>query len=382
MSMTPFSQLEVVQEGGAASLAWVRDHLPAVLQGMGPFGVAWWQWLALLLLVPAGATLGVLLVRPVQVTLRRVVATTPTELDDLLVDASRGPIILLVGVLASRILIGWVALATAPLSHVVDLQQALLVVAFFWALLRLVGVVERTAPASAWVRQYPAMRSLIPLGARIARVLLVALAVLSIATVFGYPVITILAGLGIGGIALALAAQKSLENLFGSLSIGVDQPFRVGDPVNIEGIEGEVEAIGLRSTRIRTAERTVVSLSNGRLAEMRSENFGERDRFRFRTVLSLDLATAPEQLERVRDGIDALLRAHPKTWSEGTQVRLIGLSAASIDLEVVCWVTTRQGPEFKQVREQFLLGILRLVRESEVHFAAPPSPAPTPPIAS
>ena len=153
MSMTPFSQLEVVQEGGAASLAWVRDHLPSVLQGMGPFGVAWWQWLALLLLVPAGATLGVLLVRPVQVALRRVVATTPTELDDLLVDASRGPIILLVGVLASRILIGWVALAKAPLGHVVDLQQALLVVAFFWALLRLVGVVERTAPASAWVRQ-------------------------------------------------------------------------------------------------------------------------------------------------------------------------------------------------------------------------------------
>jgi len=124
-----------------------------------------------------------------------------------------------------------------------------------------------------------------------------------------------------------------------------------------------------------------VSLSNGRLAEMRSENFGERDRFRFRTVLSLDLATAPDLLERVRDGIDPLLRAHPKTWSEGVQVRLIGLSATSIDLEVVCWVQTRQGPEFKQVREQYLLGMLRLVRESGVQFAAPPSPVPTPPIA-
>lgn len=381
MPMTPFSQLEVVQEGGVASLAWVRDHLPAAFQGMGPFGVAWWQWLALLLLVPAGATLGVVLVRPVQAALRRVVATTPTEIDDRLVEASRGPIILLVGVLASRILIGWVALAKAPLGHVIDLQQALLVVAFFWALLRLVGVVERTAPASAWVGQYPAMRSLIPLGARIARVLLVVLAVLSIATVFGYPVITILAGLGIGGIALALAAQKTLENLFGSLSIGVDQPFRVGDPVNIEGIEGEVEAIGLRSTRIRTAERTVVSLSNGRLAEMRAENFGERDRFRFRTVVALEIATAPEQIERVRDGIESLLRAHPQTWPEGVQVRLIGMTPASLDLEVVCWVQTRLGPEFKRVREQYLLGILRLVRESGAHFAAPPSATPTAPVA-
>jgi MscS family membrane protein len=380
MPITVPAQLEAVQQGGAASVTWVRDHLPSAMQGMGPFGIAWWQWLALSLLIPAGATLGYLLVRPVQAGLRRLVAATPTQIDDLLVEASRGPIILLVGVLASRILVGWVALAQGPLGHVVDLQQALLVVAVFWTLLRLVGVVERTAPGSAWVHQYPAMRSLIPLGARITRVLLVVLAALSVLTVFGYPVVTILAGLGIGGIALALAAQKTLENLFGSLSIGVDQPFRVGDPVNIEGVEGEVEAIGLRSTRIRTAERTVVSLPNGRLAEMRAENVGERDRFRFRTVVPLDLATAPDAIERIRDGIESLLRAHPQTWSEGVQVRLIGMTTASLDLEVVCWVQTRLGLEFKRVREQHLLGILRLLRASGVHFAAPPSTTTVSPI--
>jgi MscS family membrane protein len=308
------------------------------------------------------------------------VAATPSEIDDRLVEASRGPIILLVGVLASRILVGWVALANGPLGHVVLLQQALLVVAFFWILLRLVGVVERSAPGSAWVRQYPAMRSLIPLGARIARMLLVVLAGLSVLTVFGYPVVTILAGLGIGGIALALAAQKSLENLFGSLSIGVDQPFRVGDSVNIEGIDGEVEAIGLRSTRIRTAERTVVSLANGRLAEMRSENFGERDRFRFRTVVALDVATPPEAIESLRDAIESLLRVHPQTWPESVQVRLVGMTTASLDLEVVCLVQTRLGLEFKRVREQHLLGILRLLRASGVHFAAPPSTTAVPPI--
>jgi len=380
MSITVHAQLQAVQEGGVASVAWVRDHLPSAMQGMGPLGVSWWQWLALALLIPAGATLGYLLVRPVQAGLRRLVAATPSEIDDRLVEASRGPIILLVGVLASRILVGWVALANGPLGHVVLLQQALLVIAFFWILLRLVGVVERSAPGSAWVRQYPAMRSLIPLGARIARMLLVVLAGLSVLTVFGYPVVTILAGLGIGGIALALAAQKSLENLFGSLSIGVDQPFRVGDSVNIDGIDGEVEAIGLRSTRIRTAERTVVSLANGRLAEMRSENFGERDRFRFRTVVALDVATPPEAIESLRDAIESLLRVHPQTWPESVQVRLVGMTTASLDLEVVCWVQTRQGPEFKRVREQYLLGILRLMRESGGRIAASPTVPSAPPV--
>lgn len=379
MSMRSLFQLEVVQQGGVASIGWVRDHLPAGMQAMGPWGVAWWQWLALALLIPAGAMLGYLLVRPVQVGIRRLVATTSTDFDDLLVAAWRGPIILLVGVLTSRILIGWVALTERPLGHVVDIQQALLVIAVFWALFRVVGVIDRIAPTSAWVARYPALRSLIPLGTRIARVFLVILAILAIATVFGYPVITILAGLGIGGIAVALAAQKSLENLFGSLSIGVDQPFRVGDPVNIEGIEGEVESIGLRSTRIRTAERTVVSLSNGRLAEMRAENFGERDRFRFRTVVALDPRTPLEVIDAVRGGIDALLRAHPRTWTDGSQVRVINLTSTAIELEVVCWVQTRVSAEFKEVREQYLLGILRLVRETGTRLAAPAAPAPPPP---
>lgn len=378
MPMRLLLQLEVVQQGGAASVRWVRDHLPAGMQGMGPGGVAWWQWLALALLIPAGGMLGYLLVRPVQVGIRRLVATTSTDFDDRLVAAWRGPIILLVGVLASRILVGWVALTERPLGHVVDVQQALMVFAVFWALLRMVGVIDQVAPSSAWVTRYPALRSLIPLGTRIARVFLVILAILAIATVFGYPVITILAGLGIGGIAVALAAQKSLENLFGSLSIGVDQPFRVGDPVNIEGIEGEVESIGLRSTRIRTAERTVVTLSNGRLAEMRAENFGERDRFRFRTVVALDPRTPLEVIESVRSGIEALLRAHPRTWADGPQVRVVNLTTTAIDLEVVCWVQTRLSAEFKEVREQYLLGILRLVREAGTRLTVPAAPTPPP----
>lgn len=371
MVLSLLTQLEAVQQRGEASMVWIRDHLPAGFQGMGPLGVAWWQWAALLLLVPAAMALGGLLLRPVQGVLRRLVANTEAAWDDLLVEEIRGPIVLMVSAIASRVLIGWVALDPRPLGWVVDLHQAAMIVALFWALLRVVGVVQRGAPTSQWVAQHPALRSLIPLGARIARVVLVILALLSVAAAFGYPVATILAGLGIGGIAIALGAQKTLENVFGSVSIGVDQPFRVGDLVNIDGVEGEIESIGLRSTRLRTPERTVVSLPNGRLAEMRSENFGERDRFRFRTMVGLEYGTSADTIKRVRDGIETMLRAHATTWPEIVNVRLAAFGASSIDIEVICWVQVPAPFEFRRVREQYLFGIMRVVEEAGASFAFP-----------
>ena len=371
MVLSLLTQLEAVQQRGEASMIWIRDHLPAGFQGMGPLGVAWWQWAALLLLVPAAMALGGLLLRPVQGVLRRLVASTEAAWDDLLVEEIQGPIVLMVSAIASRVLIGWVALDPRPLGWVVDLHQAAMIVALFWALLRVVGVLQGSAPTSRWVAQHPALRSLVPLGARIARVLLVLLGGLSIATVFGYPVGTILAGLGIGGIAIAFAAQKTLENVFGSVALGIDQPFRVGDTVIVDGIEGDVEAIGLRSTRLRTADRTVVSIPNGRLAEMRTENFGERDRFRFETTVGLEYGTSVETIERVRDGIAAMLRAHPTTWPEIVQVHLAALSASSIDLRVVCFIQVPAPSEVRRVREQYLLGIMRVVEEAGASFAFP-----------
>lgn len=371
MSLSTLSQFEDVQARGAASMIWLRDHLPAALQGMGPWGIAWWQWLSLLLLIPTSALIGQLALRPVQTLLRRLVQRTTSDLDDRLVDATRGPLVLLVAGIASRALVGWIALGAGPLAHVIDLQQSVLTVAVFWALFRVIGVVQDDAVTARWLVDRPALRSLIPLVARVARVLLVLLGLLSVAAVWGYPVGTILAGLGIGGIAIALGAQKTLENVFGSVSIGVDQPFRVGDYVDIDGVEGEVEAVGLRSTRLRTPERTVVSIPNGRLAEMRTENFGERDRFRFRTTIGLEYGLPAAVIERVRDGIEGLLREDPTTWPDLISVRVVALAAASIDVEVLCWVVVPTPVEFRRIRERHLLGIMRVVADAGAQFAFP-----------
>ncbi len=350
---------------------WIRERLPAPLLVSGPFDVLAWQWLALAILVPLSGFIGLLLGGPTRAALRKLVTHTETNLDDQLVAAARGPIILLWSVVISRLALAWLALPSHARLFVMELQSALAIVAVFWLALRAIGVLQDSLPQEEWTRKYPALRSLIPLGGRIARVLVFLAAVLTVISQFGYPIATILAGLGIGGIAVALGAQKSLEHFFGSVSIGVDQPFRVGDWVNVGGTEGEVEAIGLRSTRIRTMDRTVLSIPNGQLAETRTENFAARDRIRLRAVLGLEYGTPAEKVRAVRDGIEALLRGHPLMWQDRVVVRFYNFGSYSLDIEVFCWIVTTDVDQFRAIREELFLGMMEVVQRNGASFAFP-----------
>jgi MscS family membrane protein len=334
---------------------WIREHLPAALMVSGPFEVLYWQWIALLVLIPLALFIGVTLGGPTRALLRRLVAKTGNEFDDALVQASRGPVILLWSVVASRILLRWIALAAPAQAFVVEVQKAIAIVAVFWLLLRAIGVLQNAMPSAKWTETHPALRSLIPLGARIARLVVFAVGVLTVIAQFGYP----------------LGAQKSLEHFFGSISIGVDQPYRVGDWVSVAGIEGAVEAIGLRSSRIRTIDRTVITIPNGTLAEAQSENFGERERIRFNTTIGVEYGTKAATMRLIRDEIEKLLRAHPKTWPDRVFVRFAGFGASSLDIEIFCWLETTAIDDFKEMREELLLGIMEIVEGNGAGFAFP-----------
>ncbi len=350
---------------------WIREHIPVPLLNPGPFEILYWQWLALLVLIPLAAVIGWLLEVPSRVLFARLSAKTETEFDDKLIAAARGPIVLLWAVTASRVLLRWIALATPVQAFIVDLQGALATVAVFWVVLRSIGVMQETVPLSDWGTRHPALRSLIPLGGRIARLFIFLLAVLTVVSQFGYPVATILAGLGIGGIAVALGAQKSLEHFFGSVSIGVDQPFRVGDWISVGGTEGEVEAIGLRSTQIRTMERTILSIPNGQLAETKTENFAPRDRVHLRATLGLEYGTSAATMRTVRDEIEKLLRAHPLMWQDRVVVRFREFGSFSLNIEVLCWVQTTVIDEFRAVREDLFLQMMEAVERNGTSFAFP-----------
>jgi MscS family membrane protein len=127
----------------------------------------------------------------------------------------------------------------------------------------------------------------------------------------------------------------------------------------------------MRSTQIRTLDRTLVSLPNGKLADMRVEDFGARDRIRFAATVGLVYDTSEEQLRRVVSGIETLLRATPKVWPETIVSSFVGFGASSLDVEVLCWFETQDFAEFRDLRQQLLFGIMRVVREAGTSFAFP-----------
>ncbi len=217
---------------------------------------------------------------------------------------------------------------------------ALVVVATFWALWRSVDVFIEMLLERPWAVDNPSARSLVAVTGNFTRVALTIMGLLSTLSAFGLPVTTAVAGLGIGGIALAFGAQKTVADLFGSVAIAADRPCRVGDTVRVEDVVGVVEEIGVRSTRIRTPDRSVVSFPNGRLADMRIETLAVRDRIRFATMVGVVYGTSEQQLKQVLTGLEDVLRRHPHIWKDVITVRFAGFGATALEIEVQCWFNT------------------------------------------
>jgi MscS family membrane protein len=181
-----------------------------------------------------------------------------------------------------------------------------------------------------------------------------------------------LAGLGVGGIAVALAAQKTLENVIGGVSLIFDQAVRVGDSLKVGDTSGTVEDIGLRSTRIRTLDRTVVSVPNGQIANMTLENFSSRDKFWVHSILTLRYETTSPQLLTVLEGIHSLLQESRHLEPASIRVRLLRFGTSSLDVEVFAYVLARDWNQFLEIQEGLLLRILDCIESSGVQFAFPP----------
>ena len=186
----------------------------------------------------------------------------------------------------------------------------------------------------------------------------------------GVPVYGIIAGLGVGGLAIALAAQPTVENLIGSLSLFADKAIRVGDLCKYGDDIGTVEAIGIRSTRIRGSDRTLTTIPNGVLSKMPIVNFAHRDRMLMKMVIGVRYETSPEQLRFLLAKVREMLLSHPRVDPDPA-VRFIGFGSSSLDLEVVAYAVTRDPAEFFGVQEDVLLRVMDIVEQSGTAFAFP-----------
>lgn len=333
--------------------------------------LAWWHWVALPALVVLALLLGLLLSRITRTILGRLASRTAATWDDALVSRSAGPLTLAWTLAIIYGALPWLELSQKVFSRSQSVLHALFLVTFFWALWRSLDVVGQAIGELRWSKEHPASRTLVPLGRRLSKVAVAAAAVVAFLSELGYPVASLVAGLGIGGLAFALAARSTLENLFGAFSIGADQPFREGDNVKIEDFIGTVEAIGLRSTRIRTLDRTLISIPNGKLADMRVESIAACDRLRLSCTAGLVYDTTAAQMRVVLAGLERVLREHPKIWPGDVVVRLKELAASSLDIEIMAWFQTTDLTEFRAIRQEVLLQFMEVVERAGSSFAFP-----------
>ena len=213
--------------------------------------------------------------------------------------------------------------------------------------------------------------SLVLLAQRILKVVVVLFAGLAVLGVLGFNLTTALAGLGIGGLAIGFGAQKTIENLFGGISLLGDEVIRVGDTCNFNGRVGTVEDISLRSTRIRTVERTELSIPNGTLATMSVENFSRRDKILFNPKIGLRAETTPDQLRSVLTEARRLLYQHPKVETASARIRLAALDSGWPVLEVFSYILTRDMGEFAAICEDILLRFMTIFEDAGTSFAFP-----------
>lgn len=187
----------------------------------------------------------------------------------------------------------------------------------------------------------------------------------------GTNLMALLAGLSVGGLAIALAAQETIKNMFGSLMILVDKPFKVGDWIQTDGLNGIVEEIGLRSTRIRSFEDSVLSVPNGKLADLTIDNLGLRNYRRFRIEITITYDTPPFLIQKFCDGIREILERHPMTNKDRITVRLDNMAAFSLNILMVTFLQTKEIIEERNTKHEILLAIIQLANKMGVRFAFP-----------
>lgn len=350
---------------------WIRELFPEPLRRTGPLRLQWYQWLALLVLIPLIVLLGTALQRLLTLTLQAIVRRTPGTWDDDLLPQLRAPLLLFCVALFVAPVTAWVGLNAVVEGFITSVIKGAVTAALFWALIRALGVIEKRVIASAWATQRADVLSLAPLGGRLAKVLVGFLGFAAVLSQFNIPVGTLLAGLGIGGIAVALGAQKTLENVIGSIAIVSDKPFEVGDWIKVEDVEGTVEQVGIRSTRIRTFDRTIISYPNGKLADMRLESFSARDRFRLNTTIGLVYETTAPQMRQIIAEIEAALKGNPKVWQDTVIVRLDNLGAYALNVRIIAWFLAKDTLEFRDLNQEFLLQVLEIVERAGSGFAYP-----------
>ncbi len=352
---------------------WIREQVPAEWKERR-LGLATYQWIGLASILLLGLLVHWIVSLVLRVAAGRILSTRDSVTNPRLLRTIMRPIGLL-----TMTAVWWLGLQALDLS--VEIKQIVWPAMRFvmtalavWAVYRLIDLM-----AGYYMNRASASASrlddvLIPLIRKTLKIVAVAVGIVVIIKALGVEQDTVnklFAGLGIGGLAFALAAQDTVKNFFGSVTIILDRPFHVGDWIKVEGTEGTVEAVGLRSSRIRTFYNSEVTVPNSEMLNAVIDNMGRRRYRRTSTTLSVTYSTSPEQLEAFCEGVRELIRRHPYTRKDYYNVYVASIAASSIDVMLYCFHETPDWSTELRERQRLLLDIMRLARRLGVEFAFP-----------
>lgn len=348
----------------------LTQHLPGWM--LEPFlGLKGWKWLALAVVLLASFVVRRMVGRVVASQGRRLMRRLGVVWGEELLARGARPI----GILAGA----WVVtVLTPPLRLPVRLSQLIMVtaqtvmaIAAVWALVRLVDLF------SAWLEERSKRTDtklddqLVPLIRRALKMFAVAVGSIFVLQNLNIDVTGLVAGFGVGGVAVALAAKDTIANLFGSATIFGSRVFQIGDWVTVDGAEGIVESVGFRATKIRTFYNSLVTIPNAKVADAAVDNYGARRYRRCRTIVGLTYDTTPEQMQAFVEGTRAIIQANPYTRKDYYEVHFHNFGASSLDVLLYFFFEVPSWSEELRQRHNVLLEVIRLAKALGVSFAFP-----------
>lgn len=369
---TAWAQKEA--NGGSSELnrplpPWA-DFLEAFLE-LNIGDIAVWRFVVAGLLVVVGIALRRFLIERMLSPVDTLLDRTETEYDDRALESIERPLRWLINVIAV-----YFALRVLDLPSELERVGALVLktigtVIAAWGVHNLIGVVVALLDDFAEETESKVDDYLVPVVGRVLRGTLYALVCVLIVQQWGYNVTSLLAGLGVGGLAFALAAKPTLSNWFGSLMIFTDRPFNIGDRIEIDAGEGIVEEVGMRSTRIRTRDDSLISIPNSEIASGPIENLSARRVRRIELSVRLTYTTTADQVREVVDGIQGLIDEHDRIDTGDAIVRFRDFGDRGLVVYVDCYAQTTDRATSYRIREEIHFGIADIVEEAGAALALP-----------
>jgi MscS family membrane protein len=349
---------------------WLRAKIPGQLRSELLF-LEIWQWIGILLIIFVGVVVGRIFSLVVTGAIARFFSRRATSIDRDDVIRALQPLGVLVMVVVWGLGIIWLGL---PMRIFVLYYKAVKVIAVAAAAVSAYRFSDIASDVMKWraertETQYDDM--LVPMVRKSLKIFIAAAGLLTAAQVLGTDLTALIASVGIGGLALALAAQDTVSNFFGSLMVFMDRPFQVGDWVKTGDVEGTVEEVGFRSTRIRTFYNSLITLPNSNLIKASVDNLGDRTYRRWSTRLGIAYNTPPEKIDAFCEGIRELVRRHPHTRKDYYHVYFNEFGADSLQILVyVFFITPDWATELRE-RHRLAIDIVRLASELGIEFAFP-----------